>query len=146
MAEAIVSDGFQERYNIGDVAVSNHTGGYLLNYAFHRLVENGFVDRFGKQKAQEIVLDVIEFATRQYDCNEGEILNELGKELGICYYCLQPASEIKRDVCLKCRQEGGWGDDDEEEEELSPHHLDESKAFHQWIGEVITNVHKQRRE
>ncbi len=57
--------------------MSNHTGGYLLNYALHRLVENGLVDRLGKPKTQEIVLDVVKFATRQYDCNQGEILNEL---------------------------------------------------------------------
>lgn len=111
--------------------MSNHTGGYLLNYAFHRLVENGFVDRFGKPKAQEIVLDVIQFATKKYDCNEAEILNELGEKLGICYYCLQPVTEIKDDICLKCRKEGGWDDDEEEEEEdLPPPRTGELNAFH----------------
>ena len=96
--------------------MSNHTGGYLLNYALHRFVEKGLVERLGKRKVQAIVLDVIKFATRQYDCNEDEILDELGEKLGLCYYCLQPVTELKDNVCLRCRKEGGWDDDEEEEE------------------------------
>lgn len=97
--------------------MSNHTGGYLLNYALHRFAENGLVERLGKRKVQAIVLDVINFATRQYDCNESEILDELGAQLGLCYYCLQPVTELKDNLCLRCRQEGGWDDDEEEEED-----------------------------
>lgn len=94
--------------------MSNHSGGYLLNYALHRLVENGLVERLGKEKTQQIVLDILEFATRKYDCNDYEILNELGAPLGICRYCWQPVTETKEDICLPCRKEGGWDDDEKE--------------------------------
>ena len=88
--------------------MSNHTGGYLLNYALHRFVENGLIEQLGKQAFQRIVLDITTYATRKYDCNSYEILDELGERLDICYNCEKVVQELKERVCPKCRKEGGW--------------------------------------
>ena len=57
--------------------MSNHTGGYLLNYALHRFVENSLIEQLGKQAVQHIVLDITTYATRKYDYDSDEILNDL---------------------------------------------------------------------
>lgn len=124
--------------------MSNHTGGYLLNYALQRLAENGLVERLGKRKVQAIVLDIVACATRQYDCNSSEILNELGERLGICYCCEEAVREIKGDVCLKCRKEGGWDDDEEEATDSSLPRVGESDAVRKWVSDATTRIHKQR--
>ncbi len=85
--------------------MSNHTGSYILNYALRRLHETDFINLVGREKARQFVMDVIQWSCRQYDCNEPEILDELGAVFGICSYCLQPADEIIEDWCLKCRAE-----------------------------------------
>ena len=38
-----------------------------------------------------------------YDCNNGQILENIGVELGICYCCLKETDEItKYGLCKKC--------------------------------------------
>ena len=85
--------------------MSNHSGSYLLNEVLRRLHEMGFVEQFGQLQAQQFVLEITKRARRQYDCNEGEILDELAAVYGICAYCLEPAPKIIEDWCLKCRAE-----------------------------------------
>ncbi len=85
--------------------MSNHSGSYMLNEVLHGLHEMGFVKKFGQQQAQQFVLEITNRACRQYDCNQGEILDELGVVYGICAYCLQPAPKIIEDGCLPCRAE-----------------------------------------
>jgi hypothetical protein len=58
----------------------------------------------GERKA-EIIREVVQVACREYDCNAGEILQGLGQRFGICYYCLQPADDLKNDMCSRCRNE-----------------------------------------
>jgi hypothetical protein len=85
--------------------MANHSGSYMLNEVFRRLHQTGFVDFLGKQRSQEFVLDIVNWACRKYDCHEGEILAELGATFGVCAYCLQPAQKIIDDWCLICRAE-----------------------------------------
>jgi hypothetical protein len=85
--------------------MSNHSGSYMLNEVFRRLHKAGFVKKFGPKKAQNFLLEITQWACRQYDCNEGEILDELGRKYGLCGYCLKPVPKVIENWCLKCRAE-----------------------------------------
>ena len=37
------------------------------------------------------------------DCNNGEILEDIGEELGICYICLRQKDNIKFGLCENCQ-------------------------------------------
>ncbi|AIY78794.1 hypothetical protein U728_1627 [Clostridium botulinum 202F] len=41
---------------------------------------------------------------RDYDCNNGEILDEIAEELGICYCCLKETDDIEEGLCKECRE------------------------------------------
>jgi len=58
-------------------------------------------ETMGKEKAQTFVLNLIKIAN-SYGCNPGEILNELGEQLSICYYCGQAADIHQKAVCQNC--------------------------------------------
>lgn len=64
--------------------MSNHDGGYLLNYTLDKLNEAGAFKLLGSDKTYELIDDIVQYATRKYDCNEGEILEGLSADLGIC--------------------------------------------------------------
>ncbi len=44
--------------------MANHSGSYMLNEVFRRLHQTGFVDFLGKQRSQEFVLDIVNWACR----------------------------------------------------------------------------------
>jgi hypothetical protein len=82
--------------------MSNHSGSYLLNEVLLLLEKRGAFDLLGKEPSQKLVLEMIHLSKR-YDCNPGEILDEIGMRVGICYYCLTAQSDLMNGVCNKCR-------------------------------------------
>jgi len=41
--------------------------------------------------------------------NSGEILEDIGERLGICYYCLRPADVLNDGICKECQDESPHG-------------------------------------
>ena len=85
--------------------MSNHSGSYMLNEVLYTAKNSGIFEAIGKEKARKFVLALIDIG-ENYDCNNGEILEEIGKELGLCYCCLSEAEDINYGgLCKKCRGE-----------------------------------------
>ena len=84
--------------------MSNHSGSYLINDVFQRLEKFEVFKFLGKEKTQQLVVDIIRRADRD-DCNPGEILEDIGPRLGICHYCLKPAEQFADDgICIDCKR------------------------------------------
>lgn len=84
--------------------MSNHAGSYQLNDVLKLLHAYRFFDTLEKERILSFIKSIVEIGNA-YDCNNGEILDEIGKELGICYYCINFADEIDEGgVCVKCNE------------------------------------------
>ena len=83
--------------------MSNHSGSYMLNEIISLLNREQVFDFWGKERTQRIVLEMLSRATREYDCNPGEVLEGHGATLGLCYCCKSPADNVVADLCQKCR-------------------------------------------
>jgi len=81
--------------------MSNHCGSYMLNGVLQILDEYDFFNTIGKDKTLSFIKKILKFSS-DYDCNEGEILENIGEKLGICYYCVQFSDSIQVGLCLKC--------------------------------------------
>lgn len=68
-------------------------------------------DRLGKKRSQRIVLEMVNRAEWEDECNPGEILEGHGAALGLCSYCLSPANDVRADICRKCRAEIDSGEE-----------------------------------
>jgi hypothetical protein len=62
----------------------------------------GIFEAVGKEKAREFAMELVKIG-RDYDCNDGEVLEDIGEELEICYYCLKEANDIEDGLCKECR-------------------------------------------
>lgn len=82
--------------------MSNHSGSYMLNNTLNIAYKMGILESIGKDKACEFALNLVEMG-RRYDCNNGEILEDIGERLGICYYCLKIADDFEDGLCKNCR-------------------------------------------
>jgi hypothetical protein len=74
--------------------MSNHSGGYMLNEILKMLEEKSVFEALGEQKTRELILNTVKIS-RDYDCNSGEILDEIGERMGLCYCCLESATEFR---------------------------------------------------
>ncbi len=92
--------------------MSNHWGSHLLNAILKLMEARGIFEQIGREATPQLVFDILKIANRN-DCNPGEILDEIGGRIGICYICLKVKSEFKEDICLECRREGQYDDDSE---------------------------------
>ncbi len=81
--------------------MSNHSGSYMLNSVLMLMEEQSVFKLLGKEKTQILVRDIIELSDH-YDCNPGEILEDIGERVGICYYCKKPADEFHDGLCKSC--------------------------------------------
>ncbi len=59
----------------------------------------------GKQfQTLEFVRHTVQLAYQRYDCNNGEILEDLGQTLRLCYDCLKESDDLDEDeLCPSCR-------------------------------------------
>jgi hypothetical protein len=92
--------------------LSNHWGGHMLNDVIALLRRDRVFECLGKGRSGRIVLEIVRRAEKDHDCNPDEILEGHGKALGLCYYCLAPATGIVADICRKCRVETGCSEQD----------------------------------
>lgn len=84
--------------------MSNHSGGYMLNNVLEIAKDMEILDTIGKERTYEFVMSLIKLG-RHYDCNDFEILEDIGQELGICYHCLKENEELECGICPKCKEE-----------------------------------------
>ncbi len=83
--------------------MSNHSGSYLLNEVIGILDRERVFERMGIADSQRMVTEIVQLCVKKYDCNPGEILEEHGQRLGICYYCLSSAQSLEEGLCVNCR-------------------------------------------
>jgi hypothetical protein len=82
--------------------MSNHSGSYMLNDVLRTAKDMNIFESIGKEKSHEFALEIIKIG-RHYDCNNGEILENIGAELEICYCCLKETDELDDyGLCKKC--------------------------------------------
>jgi len=83
--------------------MSNHAGSYLINDILKILEKESIFDILGKEKTQNLILEILG-AAHQYDCNPGELLQDIGEKIGICYYCQSIAEEFHDEICNVCHE------------------------------------------
>ena len=83
--------------------MSNHSGGYMLNSVLEIAYNMGILECIGKESSREFVLKLVNMGIR-HDCNTGEILEEIGEKLEICYSCLKETDDFEDGLCKECRR------------------------------------------
>lgn len=84
--------------------MSNHSGSYMLNEVLKKLDEKSVFALLGKEETQTLVQEIIKISYA-YDCNPGEILEDMAERVGVCSYCLKGADEFYDGVCSRCHAE-----------------------------------------
>jgi hypothetical protein len=79
--------------------MSNHEGSFFLNEILTLLEEYKFFKKLGSVKTLEFINEAIQLCE---DCNNGEILDEIGERLGICYMCVEYAKKLEDGICSAC--------------------------------------------
>jgi recombinational DNA repair protein RecR len=87
--------------------MSDHMGSHMLNEVLQLLEQRSVFEQMGRQAAQQLVLDIVRLSNR-YDCNPGEILDEIGERLAICSYCLSAKPDVREGLCGDCRTRDTW--------------------------------------
>jgi hypothetical protein len=82
--------------------MSNHSGGYMLNDVLYTAKDMGIFEAVDKEKARKFAIELVKIG-RDYDCNDGEVLEDIGEEIGICYCCLKETNDIEDGICKECR-------------------------------------------
>jgi len=83
--------------------MSNHFGSYMSNQVLCTAKNMGIFKTIGAEKLHQFVLEIIKIA--RHDCNNTEILDDVGRRLGICCCCLKETYEL--DYSGICRECGG---------------------------------------
>jgi hypothetical protein len=94
--------------------MSNHWGSQILNEVLKIMEKRGIFEQIGREPTRQLVLDIMKMSRRN-DCNPGEILDEIGERVGVCYVCGLPKEKFREDVCMDCRSAGGWDEFDDAE-------------------------------
>jgi hypothetical protein len=81
--------------------MSNHSGSYMLNEVLYIVKDMGIFNTAGKEEFRKFALKLVELGYK-YDCNKGEILLNIGKELGVCYCCLKETDDLEDGLCKEC--------------------------------------------
>ena len=83
--------------------MSNHSGSYMLNDIIKMLDDKQVLETIGLEKSQQVIAKLVRIATRQYDCNAGEILEGHTDRLNLCYCCLAISTDLESGLCRNCR-------------------------------------------
>jgi hypothetical protein len=81
--------------------MSNHCGSYLINAMLHLLDDYQVYESLGKEKTLAF-MEKIRNISFDNDCNDGEILENIGEKLGICYGCWDYKDDLEYGVCKEC--------------------------------------------
>jgi hypothetical protein len=90
--------------------MSNHEGSHMLNAVLkllkdeYNFFENG---RTPRHKSRVLFIKQVLSIGCSADCNDGEILEGLGRYLNYCYLCKSSTADINEgdDICNKCYDE-----------------------------------------
>ncbi|MEQ8192419.1 MAG: hypothetical protein ABRQ39_30920 [Candidatus Eremiobacterota bacterium] len=82
--------------------MSNHDGSYMLNEVLILLEKRGYFSHMNPVETKKFVNEILSIGN-EYDCNDGEILEDIGEKLGICYYCMEYNKDIEDGLCPSCR-------------------------------------------
>jgi hypothetical protein len=75
----------------------------MLNEIIGLLDHKQVFDFLGLEKSQEFLREMIHLATREYDCNAGEILEGYTNRFQLCYCCSSATTDLEEGLCPKCR-------------------------------------------
>ena len=84
--------------------MSKHDESNILNEVLLLLEDYNFFKQIGSKKTHDFVKSIVEIGDN-YDCNNAEILDEIGERIGICYCCLESAQDFVNGICKKCNNE-----------------------------------------
>lgn len=93
--------GYKNIFKKGYNKMSNHDGSYMLNEVLVVLEKYDFFKLLSKEKTLKFIEKIVDIGSGS-DCNTGEILEEIGEKLNICYCCLKYAEEFSNGLCSKC--------------------------------------------
>jgi len=85
----------------------------MLNSVLLSAKKTGMFKTIGKKKTIEFLKEVVGIGD-EYDCNPGEIFEDLGDDIDICYDCLEESKDLKAGLCPKCYGEDYDDKDDDE--------------------------------
>ena len=81
--------------------MSNHSGSRMLNRILKMLEQEAVFEHLGKDSSQIVVQKILSISNF-YDCNSGEVLEEIGERLGICSCCYKVAEKFQDGLCQNC--------------------------------------------
>ena len=84
--------------------MSNHSGSRMLNDIIQLLNDEEVLNTIGLQKSQQVITQIVDIASRIYDCNSGEILDDHTDYLNLCYCCLAIATDLDDGLCHSSRK------------------------------------------
>jgi len=84
--------------------MSNHTGSYMLNEVLKSIKEIGIFKKLDKTETRDLLKAIFD-VSYQYDCNPGEILEDIAEEFEVCYSCLTFDLPLQDGLCQAC---GRW--------------------------------------
>ena len=84
--------------------MSNHDGSYMLNEVLILLEKRGFFSCMKPSETKKFIKSILKIGN-EYDCNDGEILEDIGESLGICYCCVEFTKDLDDGVCSSCRKD-----------------------------------------
>ena len=82
--------------------MSNHSGSHMLNAVLNVLDENNVFQFLGKEKTLKFLKSIRNIGL-DYDCNDGEVLDEIGEKLKVCYTCWDYSDFLEDGICNECR-------------------------------------------
>ncbi len=85
--------------------MSNHNGSYLINDMLKMMLELKMFENISAEEKKHF-FDKLTRLIRRNDCNPGEVLEDIGEELGICYYCFGLKAIFEEGECIDFCMEG----------------------------------------
>jgi hypothetical protein len=73
----------------------------MLNKVLTLIDKRGFFADLTPEEAQNFLREIVKIG-KKYDCNQGEILENIGERMGICYCCMKPAESFEHGLCPSC--------------------------------------------
>lgn len=77
--------------------MSNHSGSYMLNEVLQLLEKEAAFKFWGRTRTQEIALKIVQIG-HDYSCGSGEILEDIGARIGLCYACHRQTNSMADSV------------------------------------------------
>lgn len=81
--------------------MSNHSGSYMINDILKIMLELKMFENIS-QEDKKVFFEKIWEIVYKNDCNVGEVLECIGKQIGVCYYCHGFKSFFEEDMCVEC--------------------------------------------